>query len=83
MKLTPLQRNALQNLASKKSGAEVDWISIGDARALTEMGFARRGAGGWHITAEGEAKLREQPETPLAEVSQIKAFTPRLWSPKT
>ncbi len=83
MKLTPLQRNALQNLARKKTGVDVDWISIGDARALTELGLARRGAGGWHITDEGEAKLKEQPETPMAEVSQIKAFPPLLWSPKT
>ena len=31
---------ALENLADKKAGEEVGWISIADARALTNLGLA-------------------------------------------
>jgi hypothetical protein len=51
------QRTALRNLALKKAGAEVDWITIADARALTELGLAERNRSGWQITPEGEALL--------------------------
>ena len=57
MTLTPSQRAAPQNLARKKSGEAVDWINIGDARALTELGLAERTSGGWVITPAGATAL--------------------------
>ncbi len=51
------QQAALRNLARKKAGQDVDWISIADARALTELRLAERNRGGWQITAEGETLL--------------------------
>jgi hypothetical protein len=50
---------ALRNLAYKQAGAEVDWINIADARALTEQGLAQRTPSGWTITAKGEAAIAE------------------------
>ena len=64
------QLTALRNLSLKKAGGDVDWISISDARALTELGLAERNRSGWQITTEGEAFLtrdggpREVPEAP-------------------
>jgi len=55
--LTEGQRSALENLAMKKAGKTVDWITIADARALTEVGLAERNRSGWQITPEGEAAL--------------------------
>ena len=52
------QLTALRNLSLKKAGGDVDWISISDARALTELGFAERNREGWKITAAGHAALR-------------------------
>jgi hypothetical protein len=52
---------ALHNLADKQAGEDVDWINIADARALTELGFARRTRAGWEITPEGLAIVRSQP----------------------
>ena len=34
--LTPGQLAALQNLARKQAGQEVDWVNIADARSLTD-----------------------------------------------
>jgi len=48
---------ALHNLADKQAGKDVDWIKIADARALTELGLARRNRGGWEITPQGLALL--------------------------
>ncbi len=48
---------ALDNLARKKAGADVDWINIADARALTDRGLAQRSREGWDITAAGLAAL--------------------------
>ncbi|MGC1303193.1 MAG: hypothetical protein WA840_12550 [Caulobacteraceae bacterium] len=58
MKLTTGQLTALRNLLRKKSGEEVDWINIADARALTELGLAERDQAGWHITLSGEEALK-------------------------
>ncbi len=57
MSLSAGQLTALRNLERKKDGHDVDWISIADARALTELGLATRTRGGWQITAAGEAAL--------------------------
>jgi len=48
---------ALENLARKKAGEDVDWINIADARALTDLGLAERARGGWIITPAGAATL--------------------------
>ena len=48
---------ALQNLASKEEGLEVDWINIGDARRLAELGLASRGRQGWRISPAGQTAL--------------------------
>jgi hypothetical protein len=61
--LTPGQRVALKNLARKKSGEDVDWINISDARALTELGLAERTGGGWVITQAGAAALAASSES--------------------
>lgn len=65
MALSDGQRLALANLARKQAGEEVDWINIADARALTDLGFAQRERGGWTITAQGQAALKDT-ETPDA-----------------
>lgn len=57
MTLTPGQLAALKNLARKKSGEDVDWINISDARALTEQGLAERTGAGWVITKAGAVAL--------------------------
>ncbi len=57
MTLSDGQRDALRNLARKKSGEDVDWITIADARALTDLGLAERNRGGWQITEAGSAVL--------------------------
>ena len=55
--LSPSQLVALRNLAAKQAGQEVDWIRISDARSLTDLGLAERGAGGWNISPAGTAAL--------------------------
>jgi len=79
MNLTQGQQAALQNLAHKKSGREVGWISISDARSLTDLGLATRNGSGWRITAEGEAVLEDRPNT--ARVLDFKLHE-RLHSPR-
>lgn len=51
------QFEALQNLSSKKLGVAVDWITIADARSLTDLGLARRTQEGWVITPAGQSAL--------------------------
>jgi hypothetical protein len=55
--LTDGQRNALSDLARKKSGGEVGFINIADARSLTDLGLARRAHTGWEITEEGSGLI--------------------------
>jgi hypothetical protein len=65
--LSQSQLAALRNLSRKKAGADVGWIAIAAARALTDLGLAARERSGWQITAEGEAlvdKLDKQGEAP-------------------
>jgi len=61
MPLSASLRAALENLHRKNSGVTVDWINIADARALTELGFARRSHQGWAITEAGQEAHRAQP----------------------
>ena len=51
---------ALYNLADKQAGETVEFISITAARALTELGLARRTRSGWEITTEGAALIKDQ-----------------------
>ena len=51
---------ALCNLADKQAGETVEFISITAARALTELGLARRTRSGWEITTEGAALIKDQ-----------------------
>ena len=60
MALSDGELAALENLAIKHGGKEVGWISIADARSLTQLGLAERSGGGWKITAEGLATHRAQ-----------------------
>ena len=72
MALTEGQLVALRNLARKQAGEAVDWINIGDARALTELGLAERNRGGWEITPAGLAAAKaEAPEAPAAPVNNV------------
>lgn len=57
VELTPGQLAALQNLQRKSAGEAVDWISISDARALTDLGLAERNREGWNITPAGVSAL--------------------------
>lgn len=59
-KLSESQLDALRNLSRKKAGADVGWIAIAAARALTDLGLAARDRSGWLITAAGEAVLGKQ-----------------------
>jgi hypothetical protein len=61
MVLSEGQRTALNNLARKQAGEEVDWISISDARALTDLGLAERTREGWIITAAGLDLVKTDP----------------------
>jgi hypothetical protein len=58
MTISDKEMAALINLADKQAGRDVDWINIADARALTELGLARRNRGGWEITPEGLALVK-------------------------
>lgn len=60
MTISDKELAALHNLADKQAGRDVDWINIADARALTELGFARRTRGGWEITPQGLALVNGQ-----------------------
>jgi hypothetical protein len=66
MTLSDEELGALRNLAAKKAGGDVGWINISQARALTELGLARRNREGWEITDEGSAFLKDQPQPPAA-----------------
>jgi hypothetical protein len=60
MSLSVSELSALHNLADKQAGRDVDWISIADARALTELGLAKRTRSGWEITPKGVAFVKTQ-----------------------
>ena len=64
MDISPQELRALHNLADKQAGEDVNWINIADARALTELGLARRTREGWEITAEGLAVVKGGPMPP-------------------
>ena len=81
MDLTDGQRAALRNLASKKASVEVGWISIADARALTDLGLADRVSSGWRITPAGEAMMAEIGQAPAENALAVTphALGRRAW----
>jgi hypothetical protein len=64
MTISDKEMAALHNLADKQAGKDVDWINIADARALTDLGLARRNRGGWEITPEGLALVKARSVGP-------------------
>lgn len=74
MTLSPTELRALHNLAAKQAGEDVAWINIADARALTELGLARRTREGWEITAEGLTLVKSTPapDAPDASVTPLR-----------
>lgn len=62
MTLSEGELAALKNLASKHGGQEVGWISISDARSLTDQGLAERIGSGWQITPGGLAAFKALAE---------------------
>ena len=75
--LSPGQVAALQNLARKRAGEEVDWINIADARTLTDLGLAERSREGWTITEKGRAALDlSAARANDAELPQAEGTTP-------
>ena len=77
MSLSDGELAALSNLHRKKAGEAVDWISIADARALTEVGLAERTRGGWQITAAGESALKSQRPDDELPADNDQQETPR------
>jgi hypothetical protein len=73
LRLTDSQLDALRNLSRKRSGLDVGWIVISDARDLTDLGFAARSRSGWQITAAGASVLAHQElgVTPQPAAAQL------------
>lgn len=70
MLISDREMAALQNLADKQAGKKVDWINIADARALTDLGLARRNREGWEITPEGMTLINAQASGPALALEQ-------------
>jgi hypothetical protein len=51
------QLRALQSLAERQPGQDSNFINIAAAQALTALGLARHGGGGWEITPVGRNYL--------------------------
>ena len=47
--LSDSQLNALRNLAERQPGQDSNFVNISAAQALTQLGLARRGGGGWEM----------------------------------
>ena len=78
MTISDREMAALVNLADKQAGKDVGWINIADARALTDLGLARRSRGGWDITPEGLGLIKAQTGGPmLVAHSEVVGFQTR------
>jgi len=55
--LSDPQMNALHNLSQRQPGQDSNFVNISAAQALTRLGLARRGGGGWEITPQGRNHL--------------------------
>ncbi len=51
------QFRALLNLAERQPGQTSNFVNIAAAQALTRLGLARHGGGGWEITPLGRNHL--------------------------
>lgn len=75
MDLSDGQVTALENLYRKLAGEDVGWISIADARALSDLGLAERNPAGWNITAAGQAWLHRRrtgaPQDARADLKSV------------
>ena len=58
---------ALRNLAERQPGQESNFVNIAAAQALTTLGLARHGGGGWEITPQGRNPLLRETSQELAE----------------
>jgi hypothetical protein len=47
----------LLNLSERQPGQEANFVNIAAAQALTALGLARHGGGGWEITPQGRNHL--------------------------
>ena len=79
MELTPKELAALRDLLAKADGADVAFVNIADARALTDKGLAARTQEGWSITPEGRAHLSGGPgepaDDPVGPEGEVIAFS--------
>ena len=53
---------ALRSLAERQPGQESNFVNIAAAQALTALGLARHGGGGWEITPLGRNHLLQAAE---------------------
>ena len=51
--LSDNQLRALRSLAERQPGQDSNFVNIAAAQALTRLGLARHGGGGWEITPLG------------------------------
>jgi hypothetical protein len=78
VRLSEGQLDALRNLAHKRGGELVGWISIPDAQELTELGLAIRTRSGWEITEAGLAALNGEAARPPSDGVVVRPqFGPR------
>lgn len=57
----------LLNLSERQPGQNANFVNIAAAQALTSMGLARHGGGGWEITPQGRNHLLRQSERDKAD----------------
>jgi hypothetical protein len=61
------QMRTLLNLSERQPGQEANFVNIAAAQALTALGLARHGGGGWEITPQGRNHLLRHSERNKAE----------------
>lgn len=55
--LSDSQLRALRSLSERQPGQTSNFVNIAAAQALTRLGLARHGGGGWEITPLGRNSL--------------------------
>ena len=65
--LPPQQMRTLLNLSERQPGQEANFVNIAAAQALTALGLARHGGGGWEITPRGRNHLLRSSEREKSE----------------
>lgn len=61
------QMQTLLNLSERQPGQDANFVNIAAAQALTALGLARHGGGGWEITPLGRNHLLRLSERDMAE----------------